>query len=717
MKKVCIILTLIALMCTAESCKKEGKDSNPFFTRWDTQFGVPPFDKIKTEHYRPAFDSAMVLHLAQIDSIVTDTAGPGFENTILALDNSGEMLHTVANVFFSLTAADTNPQMQAIEEEVSPLLTAHQDKISMNKELFAKIKTVYDNRSSLKLDPMQLRLTEKTYKDFVRFGAGLSEDDMARLKEVNEQISSLTVKFTNNLLAETKSFILEVDSAGIKGLPRSVVDAAAATAKEMDKKGWVFTLNKPSLIPFITYADDRDLREKLYKGYLDRCNYDNDTDNKQVINDITRLRIERANLLGFPSHSAWVLDDEMAKTPANVYSLLDELWKPALERAKAELDDMKEIKKAETGDDSFESWDWWYYAEKVRKAKYDLDEEMLRPYLSLENVRAGIFELCNRLYGITFRPVALPVYNKECQTYEVLDIDNSHLAVLYMDFFPRDGKGQGAWCGGFREQSYKDGKRVAPVVTITCNFTRPNGNAPALLNLDETETFFHEFGHAVHSFFGDVPYKGLGNVERDFVELPSQIMENWCLEPQMLKKYARHYSTGEAMPDYLIEKIRKSTLFNQGFASIEYLAASYTDMDLHTLTKYVPFDVNKFEENALNTKRGLIKEIAPRYRYPYFKHIFSDAFGYSSGYYSYIWAEVLDQDAYAAFVDSGDIFNKDIAASLRKNLLSKGGMADGMTLYKNFRGQEPDRLPLLRKRGLIEEPLDPTEPMPDEVVQ
>ncbi len=702
MKKTVLFLIMTVMITQLSSCDKNKVTSdNPFFTVWDTPFGVPPFDKIKTEHYMPAFEEAMKRHDAEIEAIVGNSDEPSFDNVILALDTAGMMLRDVSSVFFNISGAETSPEMQKIEEEVSPLLSAHSDRIMLNDGLFARLKAVYDKRASLDLDHARMRLLEKTYKGFVRSGALLDGPQKSRLQEVNGELAVLGVKFGNNLLADNKSFILELDSVGVEGLPGGMKDAAAATAKEMKKKGWVFTLNKPSLIPFITYSPHRDLREKLYRGYLERCNHGDSTDNKQIINDITRLRTERAHLLGFPSHAAWVLDDEMAKTPSNVYSLLDELWTPALKSAGAELEEMKAIKLRETGDGDFQSWDWWYYAEKVRKAKYDLDEEMLRPYFALENVRQGIFDLSNRLYGITFRPLpGAPVYHKECSVYEVLDTNNSHLGVLYLDMHPRAGKRGGAWCTSFREQGYKNGVRVSPVVSIVCNFTRAeSSNIPPLLNLDEVETFFHEFGHALHGLFQDVPYYGLGGVERDFVELPSQIMENWAVEPAMLRRYALHYAGNTPMPGNLIEKITKSSLFNQGFATTEYLAASFSDMDLHTTAEYKPFDVNAFESESLNVRRGLIGEIAPRYRYPYFSHIFDG--GYSAGYYSYIWAEVLDKDAYEAFVESGDIFSRKVASDFRRELLSKGGLEDGMVLYTNFRKAEPRREPLLRKRGLI----------------
>lgn len=702
MKRLFLSLTILAVATMVTSCKTTGTSENPLLQEWTTEFGVPPFDKIQAEHYRPAFDTAMSIQLAEIDAIVTNADVPTFENTILALDNSGELLMSVSNVFFLIASADTNEQLQAIEGEVSPLLAAHSDKIMMNDKLFERVKTVYEKMDTAKLDAQQQRLIDKSYRSFVRSGAALDADKKEQLKKINEQLSTLEVQFSNNLLSENNSFILELQESDLTGLNDDVKQAAAATAKEMGKKEgtYVFTLHKPSLIPFITQSDRRDLRQKLYEGYLNRCSYGNETDNSKVINEMIRLKTDKAHLLGFDNFAAYTLDKQMAKNTKNVYELLDALWTPALASSKAELEEMKAIKKTETGDDEFASWDWWYYAEKVRKAKYDLDEEMLRPYLSLDNVTAGIFNLCNRLYGISFRPATLPVFNSEMMAYEVIDKDNSHLGVLYLDFHPRAGKRGGAWCGSFRDQSYVDGKRVAPITSITCNFTRPSGDKPALLNLDETETYFHEFGHALHTLFSDVKYKGLGGVERDFVELPSQIMENWCTEPQMLKSYATHYQTGEPMPDYLIEKVQKSSLFNQGFATVEYLAASLSDMDIHNVNQFVPMDIQAFEKNSLNTKRGLIPQIAPRYRYPYYAHIFNT--GYSAGYYSYIWAEVLDKDAYQAFVESGDIFNRDVAAKFRTELLSQGGTQDGMVLYENFRSKAPSREPLLRGRGLIQ---------------
>ena len=701
-----VFVALAVAMFVMQSCtpKTEQTMENPLLSEWNDRFGVPPFDRIKAEHFAPALEQAMSVHNAEIDAIVTNNDEPTFENTVLAYDNSGKLLERVELCFSLLCAAETNAEMQAIEQEMSPKLTAHSGAIMMNDAMFERVKSVYERRGALGLDSLQLRLTEKLYRRFVRGGALLSVEDKEQLRKVDEELSAARVKYAANLLAANSGFELVIsDQDDLDGLPSSIRDAAASEASARDMKGkWVFTTKKPSMLPFLTYSSKRELREKLYRGYLDRCNYNDSIDNKQVINDIVRLRTERAHLLGYPTHAHYVLDVQMARTPENVYAMMDELWAPALERAKAEMEAMREMMKEETGLDDFASWDWWYYAEKVRKRDYSFDESSLRPYFSLENVRSGIFELSNRLYGLTFRPVQLPVYHDDCETYEVLDEKNEHLGVLYLDYFPRDGKSGGAWCGEYRTQSFDaEGNRIAPIVSIVCNFPRPTGGDPALLSIDETQTFFHEFGHALHALFSQVKYGGLGGVERDFVELPSQIMENWALEPEMLRRYALHHRTNDPIPHHLIEKLQRSRHFNQGFNTVELLAASLTDMDIHTIENYSPIDVNEFERKMLNERRGLMEQIAPRYRYPYFSHIFDG--GYSSGYYSYLWAEVLDKDAYQAFVESGDIFNKRIATDFRNKVLARGGEADGMDLYRDFRGADPDRKPLLLGRGLIEE--------------
>ncbi len=698
--KKSLLFTLCATAMTMTACNNapvgDENRENPLLVEWDTPYGIPPFDKIRVSDYMPAFEAAMEAHKLEIEAIVANPEEPNFENTILALDNAGELLTNVANTFFLVAAADTNAQMQQIEAEVSPLLAAHDDEIMMNAALFERVKKVYNNRKKAGLDELQLRLTEKTYKSFERSGANLSAEKQAELAEINQQLSAATVKYAQNLLAANAEYKLLLSEPQTKGLPNTVKNSAYDAAKEAGHEGkYLFTLSSPSIFPFLSHSAERELREEIYTAYISRCN-GGEHDNTEVIKEILSLRTRRAQLLGYKSHSHYVLDDVMAKTPEAAYELLNGLWEPALHSAQTELADMKILFKKEHPNEEFAAWDWWRYSEQLRKQRYQLDDQAIRPYFSLDNVRQGVFGLSNRLYGITFTPINAVTYNKECSTYRVNDVDGSLLGVVIFDFHPRAGKSGGAWCGEFVSMSMKDGKRVTPVVTVVCNFPRPSGSTPSLLSIDETETFFHEFGHALHNLFAEVPYKGLAGVERDFVELPSQIMENWAMEPEMLKTYAIHYQTGAVIPDHIISRITRSGMFNQGFMTTELLAASLSDLDIHTLTSVEGLDVNAFEKKQLNQKRGLIEQIAPRYRYPYFSHIFDG--GYSSGYYSYIWAEVLDKDAYQAFVESGNLFDKATAARFR-TLLAAGGTKDGMDLYRDFRGAEPSREPLLLSRG------------------
>ena len=694
-----VIVSILAMITTPSACSDQNSASrvNPLLEEWNTPYGIPPFEKIKVSDYMPAFSYAMEQHKAEIEAIVANPEPATFENTILALDNAGEMLNNISNTFFLIAVADTNPEMQKVEVEISPLLTAHSDEIMMNTGLFERVKKVYNNRAVL--DSLQQRLTEKTFKEFERSGANLSAEKQAELSEINRKLSEATVKYSQNLLAANAAYELVLEEEQTKGLPSTVKNVAREEAKERGYNGkYLFTLARPSIFPFLTYSTERDLRKEIYTAYIERCN-GGEWDNTALISEILSLRIRRAQLLGYKSHAHYVLDDVMAKKPEAVYELLDELWGPSLESAKREMAEMKSMYYRDHLSNDFEAWDWWYYSEKVRKQRYNLDDQAIRPYFSLENVRQGVFTLCNRLYGITFTPINIAAYNKECSTFKVEDVDGTLLGVVIFDFHPRASKSGGAWCGEFVSMSLKDGKRVTPVVTVVCNFTRPSGNTPSLLSIDETETFFHEFGHALHNLFAQVPYKGLAGVERDFVELPSQIMENWAMEPAMLKTYAIHHQTGAVIPDNMIGRIQQSSLFNQGFMTTELLAASIIDMDVHTLTSTEGLDIMAYEKKMLEEKRGLIGQIAPRYRLPYFSHIFDG--GYSSGYYSYIWAEVLDKDAYQAFVESGDLFDKQTAARLR-TLLAAGGTKDGMELYRDFRGAEPSRLPLMVSRGFMD---------------
>ena len=715
MKRFFGLFFLLALVLSMNSCKKGAEvTDNPFFEdEWTTPYGVPPFDRIKMEHYAPAFERGMSLHNEQIEAIVSSVEEPTFENTILAYDNSGQMLMRVATVFELLNSAETNDQMQAYASEIFPRLAAHYDAIAMNEALFERVKQVYNSRAAQRLTGDELRLTEKMYEDFVRSGALLSAEDKASLQQINEQLSALSVKFGQNVLAETNAFTLEVDLTDLDGLPTSVRDAAREQAKSMGKGDkYIFTLQKPSMLPLLTYAQNRTLREQIYKAYLKRGDNGNEYDNNQIVAQMAQLRYRKAQLLGYDSYAHYVTSNEMASTPEAVYELLEGVWTPALERSQQELERMMSIFRRDHGADAkFESWDWWYYAEKVRQADYDLKEEEVRNYLSLDNVKGGIFFLCNRLYGITFRPLNAPVYHSECEVYEVIDSNDEPLGALYMDFYPRPGKSGGAWCGSYVDQSYKDGKRVLPVSTIVCNFTRPAGSTPALLTIDETETFFHEFGHALHNLFAEVKYRGLAGVEGDFVELPSQIMENWALAPEMLAHYAVHYRREDAMPQELVEKIQLTKTFNEGFNTTELVAAALSDMDIHSLQSDELISPSQFEREALTNRRGLIPQIEPRYKYTYFGHIFDG--GYSAGYYFYIWAEVLDKDAYQAFVESGDLFDRATAERFRREVLSRGGSRDGMDMYRAFRGADPDKQAMLVARGLVKaEDVAQTEPEP-----
>ena len=693
----------VALSACSSSEKKSEilAPGDILLTEFTTPFGVPPFDKIELEDYMPAFKEAIAQQQKEVDDIVGQTAAPDFENTIVALDQSGSLLRKVNAVFSGLNSANTNDEMQALSRELSPLLSKNSDDIRLNKDLFARVKTVYDNRESLNLNKEQKKLLEETYKSFVRGGANLDAEQQARLRELNSEISMLQLTFGQNMLKETNAFQLVIENKDdLAGLPESLILNAEVAARAAGLEGkWLFTLHNPSVMPFLQYADNRALREKIFKGYINRGNNGNDADNKDVVLKLVTLRLEKAKLMGYDDYASFVLEDRMAKTSDKVYALLDEIWKPALGKAKEELADINAEIKKEGGNFEAEGWDWRYCFEKAKKAKFDLDENQVRPYLKLENVRDGAFLLANKLYGITFTPIKeIPLPHPDAQAFECKDKDGTHLGVLYMDCFPRASKRGGAWCGTYRSQTYKDGKRQGPVVTIVCNFSQPAPGQPALLSADEAETLFHEFGHGLHNLFKDVHYYGVSGVPRDFVELPSQVMEHWVFEPELLKEYAKHYETNEVIPAELIEKLDKSGKYGQGFATTEYLAASLLDMDFHVLKEvHEGADVMKFEETVLG-ERGLLKQIPSRYRTTYFNHTMGG--GYTAGYYSYIWAEVLDADAYQAYKETGDIFNQEVAAKFREYVLTPGGIDDAMDMYKNFRGKEPNTEPLLKNRGL-----------------
>jgi peptidyl-dipeptidase Dcp len=677
------------------------QDSNPFFEEWTTPFQVPPFEQIDQGDYLPAFIEGMKQQNAEIQAIVSNTDKPDFDNTILALDQSGKLLSKVSSVFYGLNSANTSDEMQATAREVSPLLTQHRDDINLHPLLFQRVKEVYYQKDQLGLKSDQLRLLEETYKGFVRGGANLPEDKQEKLRKLNKEISMLQLTFGQNLLAETNNYKLVIENEGaLAGLPNGLIEAAAeaGNADPATAGKWVFTLHNPSVLPFLQFSDNRDLREEIFNAYINRCNNNNEFDNKDIIKKLVRFRLEKANLLGYDTYAEFVLEERMAKKPENVYKLLNQIWVPALAKANEEAVEMQQVIDREEGGFSLEGWDWRYYNEKVMSEKFNLNEEQLRPYFQLENVRDGIFYLAGKLYGISFTQVKdAPLPHKDATLWECRDEDGTHLGVLYLDFFPRASKRGGAWCGSYRPQGYKDGERTAPVVTIVCNFSAPSGDAPALLTPDEVETFFHEFGHALHGLFRNVKYEGISGVPRDFVELPSQIMENWVFEPELLNVYARHYKTGEVIPQELIDKMDESSTYGQGFKTGEYVAASLLDMDYHTLKTIGEIDVLVFEDSSM-TSIGLIPQIPPRYRSTYFQHTMTG--GYTAGYYSYIWAEVLDTDAYQAFVETGDIFDKATATRFRKDILERGGSEEAMKMYIDFRGSEPKIDALLKKRGL-----------------
>ena len=701
--KQLIMAAGLAVMLTAcgTSEKKTVEGENPFFAEYTTPFGVPPFDQIKFEHYKPALLQGMEEGRKEIEAIVNNPEEPTFENTIVALDEQGALLRKVQIVFGGQNSVNTNDEMQALSREMSPLLSKYSDDINLNPKLFARVKAVYDKKDELGLDKEQMKLLEETYKDFVRGGANLSAEDQAKLRELNSKISMLQLTFGQNMLKETNAFKLVIDKQeDLSGLPETLIANAAQAAKDAGMEGkWVFTLQNPSVMPFLQYSDKRELREKMFNAYINRGNNNNENDNKEVVRDLVAARLAKAKLMGYDDYASFVLEDRMAKSSDKVYQLLDEVWKPALAKAKEELADINAEIKKEGGNFEAEGWDWRYYFEKAKKAKFDLDENEVRPYLELNNVREGAFYVANKLYGITFTSLQdMPLPDPDAQVFECKDKDGTSLGVLYMDFFTRPGKSGGAWCGGYRDQTYKDGKRITPVVTTVFNFCKPADGQPALLSVDEAETVFHEFGHALNGLFADVHYNGVAGVPRDFVELPSQIMEHWVFEPEVLKVYAKHHETGEVIPQAIVDKIVKSGRYGQGFATTEYVASSLLDMDYHVL-KEVPVDLNieKFELDAMYG-RGLLKQIAPRYWGTYFGHTMEG--GYTAGYYSYIWAEVLDCDAFEAFKETGDIFSPEVAAKFRTYVLSPGGIDEGMDMYKNFRGKEPDTEPLLKNRGL-----------------
>ena len=690
-----------AIAVTLSACNSNKMEQNPFLADYTTQYGIPPFDQIKYEHYLPAVEKGIAEQNAEIEAIIANPATPDFENTILALDNSGQLLNKVAYVFFALSESDNTPEMQELNPKISSLLTAHSDNMGMNADLFNRIHDVYNRRDSLGLNTAQLRLLDNYYKDFVRSGALLDEEKKAGLKVVNQQLSDAFIAFNENVLNGTNNWELVVENeAELSGLPEGTIATAAEEAKARGKEGkWVFTLHAPSRLAVLTYANNRDLREKMWKGYTSLatdsayCNYDN-------INTILKLRTRKARLLGFENFADFAIDNVMAKTTKNAEDLLYKIWTPAIAKVKEEVADMQAYINAEGNNFKVAPWDYYYYAEKVKAQKFNISEDQVRPYFKLENVVEGLFFVANKLYGITFTELKdAPKYNPEVTVYEVKDAAGEHLAVFITDYVPRATNRQGAWMSEFKGACNYDSINERPIIYNVGNFTRPSGDMPALLTLDEVETAFHEFGHGLHGMMTRAAYRGQAgtNVDRDLVELPSQIMEHWAFEPEVLAVYAKHYKTGEVIPADLIEKLNASAKFNQGFATTELAGAALLDIEWHKVSHDQPVNVPEFEA-AVAKKLNLPEELTFRYRSTYFKHIFGSD-GYAAGYYTYLWAEVLDADGFDLFAEKG-IFDKATADAFRTNILEMGGSDDPMKLYIQFRGQEPNPDALLRNRGL-----------------
>lgn len=688
-----------AMSCMVCACGQQAADTgNPFLSEFETPYGTPDFDRIKVEHYEPAFLKGIEQQNEEIKAIVENPEEPSFENTIVALDNSGEILARVSGVFFALTEADTNDEMMALEAKIAPMLSEHSDNIFLNQDLYKRVAAVHaqEEAGKIQLTTEQHYLLDKYYKEFVRSGAGLDAQKQERLREINKQLSTLTIEFGNHVLADNNDYLLVVDKKeDLAGLPDAVIAGAAQEAKAHGKDGkWVFTLQESSRTPLLQYAQNRELRKNIYQAYTSLGNRGNANDNKEVLKKVLALRLEKAQLMGFNNFAEYQLADNMAKNPKNALDLLYGLWEYSIKNAKAEAAELQKIMDREGKGEKLEAWDWWYYAEKLRQEKYDLNEDAIKPYFSQEDVHNGLCTVVNKLYGITLTPCdSISVYNKDVKTYIVKDGDGSLLGVFYSDYMPRASKRSGAWMSNFREQQ----EGVRPLIYNVASFTKPAGDLPSLLTIDEARTMYHEFGHALHGLLTQCKYKGVSgtSVAQDFVELPSQIMEHWAVEPEVLKMYAKHYQTREVIPDSLIAKIENQALFNQGFMTTELLAAAILDMEMHCLTTMEGFDVLQFEKQLMD-KLGLIPQIAPRYRSTYFNHIMG---GYAAGYYSYIWAERLDTDAFEAFKEHG-LFDQATATSFRKNILEKGGSDDPMKLYVTFRGAEPSLDALLKTRGL-----------------
>ena len=692
-KKLLIAGAALALI----SCNMK----NPLLTESPLPFGAPQFDKIENEHYLPAFEEGIAEAKAEIDAIVANEEEPTFENTIEAMEYAGGKLNSAAAVFYALMEAHTNEQMQQIAEEMSPMLTEYSMYVSLNADLFERVKAVYEKRNELGLDVDQMKLLEDNYKSFVRGGANLSDEDKALYSKWSEELSLATLQFSKNVLAATNAYTLNItDEADLAGLPEFVKTMAAETAAEKGLEGWAFTLDAPSYSPFLQYSENRELRKQIWTAYNTRA-LGGEFDNTEIVRKIVDLRIKIANILGYETYADYALEERMAKDKKTAVDFIMNLLKPSLEFAKKDIADVfAYAKKNGFEGKRLESWDFSYWSERYKEAEYSLSAEELKPYFQLENCIDAVFGLASRLYGISFEERKdLPVYHEDVKAYEVKDADGSHLALFYADFFPRASKRGGAWMTSFRDQSIKDGVEKRPHITIVCNFTKPTADAPALITHDELTTFLHEFGHALHGIFAEGRYPSLTgtSVSRDFVELPSQIMENWAFEPEYLNSFAKHYQTGEPIPAELIEKIVAAKNYLAGYAQVRQLHYGWLDMSWHTLTELPAESTIEFESKAL-APYAIMPAVEGTAFSGSFSHIFSG--GYSAGYYSYKWAEVLEADAFSLFKEKG-IFNTEVAASFRENILSKGGTMDEAVIYRNFRGHDPQPEALMQKLGLV----------------
>ena len=707
--------TIVATTIGLTSCTQK-QHVNPLFSEFDTPYGIAPFSEITIDDYREAMLKGIEEEKAEIQAIIDNPEEPTFANVIAAMDKAGELSERASGTFGPLSSSNSTQEMRDLEKELTPIESEFRDWVNLNTALFNKVKAVYDKHNSMELNPEggdailtkeERKVLENTYKRFVRGGALLDEEKKEELKKLNLKLSDLQLKFSQNLLHETNETYVTIDNVeDLEGLPQANIDRAAEMAKSIGQEGkYTFNMQRPSCNPVLQYCKNRDVRKKVYDAYYGRGAQDNEYDNRAICSEIVALRLEKAKIMGYKNYSEVALDNRMAKTSDNVYHLLDQIWTPAVAKAKEEIADIKEEIKKDGFDFEPEGWDYMYYSDRAKQAKYNINEEEVSEYLEINNVLQGIFYVANKLYGLTFKEITdeVPSYESTAKCWQVIDKDGKDLAIFYSDYFPRDGKGAGAWCTSFRGQKYEknaDGvdERKIPLVVNVCNMTLPSSDKPALQTVDNVNTMFHEFGHALHSFMRDVHYSSAGGVERDFVELPSQINEHWAMEPEVLAVYAKHYKTGEIIPAELVKKIEESGKYGQGFATVEYLAASLVDMDLHVLES-VPadLDVLAFEQQKL-AERGCPKQIFPRYRVTNFSHTMGG--GYTAGYYSYIWAEVLDCDAFEAFVETGDIFNQEVAQKFRQYVLTPGGIDDGMTMYTNFRGAEPNVDALLRNRGL-----------------